>query len=233
MGHVNANDVDVKRLANASRREFLQDIALASGGLITFGGWLVETAEAQEPRYGLVVVDFNKCMGCRLCEAVCANANRTVTIDGKTRPDIGNSHYSNVRVLPFYPAVDVPQRCAQCNDAPCVESCPVPPDPATGRKALYRDEETQAVTVDYDRCIACGTCAKTCSEMRTGAILLNPETNRPEGICTLCGGDPACVRYCPVGALSYTSGGIDGRYYASAPEEIARQLITLWYYEQE
>jgi len=216
-----------------SRREFLQTMAVGSGGAITFGAWLVETADAQAPRYGLVVVDFNKCTGCRTCEAVCSNANHTVSVNGQDVPDLGNPNIANVRILTFYPTVEIPNRCTQCDDAPCIASCPVPADPTTGRKALYRAENTQAVTVDYDRCIACGTCAKTCAEMRTGAILINSETRKPEGICTLCEGDPACVKYCPYGALSYVQGGIASRHYGFSPEVLAKQLTTLWYYEQD
>ena len=221
-----------KEFTNVSRREFLRNIALSSGGAITFGAWLVEEAPAQAPgqapRYGLVLVDFDKCTGCRTCETICANATNTVEVGGETLPDLGNPTRSRIRV-----AVDIPNRCCQCDDAPCVAACPVPPDPATGRKALYRDEETQAVKVDYDRCIACGTCAKTCEAMRTGIIMLNPTTNMPEGICTLCEGDPQCVKYCPFGALSYSQGGVLSRHYAMHPDKLAPMLTAHYYFEQD
>ena len=217
-----------------SRRGFLKVLGAGSCGLFTTGGWLIKSVDAQgRVRYGLIVVDFNKCTGCRTCEAVCSQANNKVTINGEILSGLGNPHLSNVRIISYHPPVDVPQRCAQCSDAPCIEACPVSPDTKTGRKALYRDEKTIAVKTDHTRCIACGSCARTCSEIRTGAIILNPETNKPEGICTLCDGDPACVKYCPFGALSYVQGGLDGRYYAHSSEEIAQQLINLWYYNQE
>ena len=228
------SDHDSKEVENFSRREFLQTIGVGSGGLITFGVWLVKTVDAQEKvTYGLIVVDFNKCTGCRTCEAVCSQVNNKVTINGEELPGLGNPHFSNVRVMYFNPPVDIPNRCVQCSDAPCIEACPVPPDPKTGRKALYRDEKTLAIKTDHDRCIGCGSCARACAEGRVGAIIMNPDTNKPEGICNLCEGDPACVKYCPFGALSYIEGGLDGRHYAFSPEKIAEQLATLWYYKQK
>ena len=242
-------EVALKTLPGTTRREFLQNIAMASGGAITVGGWLVETAEAQAPaaapaqaaaparpqppRYGLVLVDFDKCTGCRTCEAVCANANQKVEVNGEMLADLGNPSKANIRVAVYYPTVDIPNRCVSCSDAPCVAACPVPADPETGRKALYRDPKTQAVKTDVDRCIACGLCANACKTQRTGAILLNSITNKPEGICSLCEGDPQCVKYCPFGALSYSQGGVDTRHYAFNPDVLAKLLTEHYYYPAE
>jgi hypothetical protein len=51
-------------------------------------------------------------------------------------PGLGNPRYSNIRVESFNPAVDVPNVCAMCADTPCVNACPVEPDPKTGRRGL-------------------------------------------------------------------------------------------------
>jgi carbon-monoxide dehydrogenase iron sulfur subunit len=232
-----------------SRREFLQNLAMASGGAITVGGWLVKIADAQAPaqapagapagapggapqapRYGLVLVDFDKCTGCRTCESICANANQKVTVNGEELADLGNPAKANIRVAVYYPSVDIPNHCVCCSDAPCITACPVPVDAATKRSALYRDPKTQAVLVDNVRCIACGLCATACKTQRTGAILLNAATNKPEGICTLCNGDPQCVKYCPFGALSYSQGGVDTRHYAFNPDTLAALLTEHYYY---
>ena len=222
---------DSPEIKNLPRREFIKTLGIGSGSLFAIGGWLIENADAQENvTYSLVVVDFTKCTGCRTCEAVCSQVNNKVNIDGEELNGLGNPHSSNIRVHYFNPPVDIPNRCVMCNDAPCVEACPVDPDPDTGKKALYRDEKTRAIKTDTDRCIGCGSCAQACSEKRVGAIILNPDTGKPAGICNLCEGDPACVKECPFGALTHVQGGVDGRYYGISPEKAAEKLISLWYY---
>jgi len=216
-----------------TRRNFLKILGIGGSSLLIWG-WIGKESEASERiSYSLVAVDFNKCTGCRTCEAVCSQVNNKVNINGKEIMGLGNPNFSNVIVYYFNPPVDIPNRCVLCGDAPCIEACPVSPDPATGRKALYRDEKTGAIKNDKERCLGCGSCALACKQKRVGAIIPNPETNKPERICNLCEGDPACVKYCPFGALSYIKGGLDGRHYALPPEKIAYQLIKLWYYHRK
>ena len=124
--------------------------------------------------------------------------------------------------------------CPECvrnvrRRSPCVNACPVEPDPKTGRRALYRDETTHTVHNDAGRCIGCGSCAEACAAQRTGVISIDPATERPEGICTLCGGDPQCVKWCPFEALSYAEVKPDRKYHGLAPEKIAAELAKNWY----
>ena len=60
-------------------------------------------------------------------------------------------------------------------------------------------------------------------------IIPNPETGKPERICTLCGGDPQCVKRCPFGALSYVEVRADRKFYGLGPEKIAAELAMKWY----
>ena len=80
-----------------------------------------------------------------------------------------------------------------------------------------------------ERCIACGSCAKACRTERVGIIYPNPETNKPERMCTLCDGDPQCVKYCPYDALSYTQLDLEKEFYGKSPELIAEELTRRWY----
>jgi Fe-S-cluster-containing hydrogenase component 2 len=174
----------------------------------------------------MILVDYEKCTGCRTCETVCSAQNHPVVIDGESLPGAGNPYLSNIKVYAFNPEVDVPTVCAMCPDNPCIEACPVDPHPETGRRALYRDDKTGAITNDPDRCIGCGSCAEHC---RVGVIVPHPETARPERICTLCNGDPQCVKQCPFEALSRVTVDTGARFYAWRPGQIAEALTDEWY----
>jgi Fe-S-cluster-containing hydrogenase component 2 len=86
--------------------------------------------------------------------------------------------------------------CAQCENAPCMEACPV--------DAMRRDERTGAVLVDEELCIGCMQCREACP---WEIPVLHPEKGGSIK-CDLCGdreGGPACVAWCPLSgrALRY------------------------------
>lgn len=212
-----------------NRRHFLQDITLATGGLIVLGN--VGFRIFKNTKTGVIKairVDFDKCTGCRTCETACSAFNHKVLIDGVEVFGIGNPAYSNIKVHHFNPDVDVPVTCALCPDAPCIEACPIKPDIITSRKALYRDEN-MTIKNDTERCIGCMQCAKACQNLRAGVIYPNSETHKPERMCTLCNGDPQCVKNCPYGALEYAEMEIDRGLNKLAPADIAKELMEKWY----
>ena len=218
--------------ANLSRREFIKNIGIGGGALILLGRFGIHAAawaDSRNPVLKMVLVDYGKCTGCRTCEAVCPSHNRPVTIGGEKLPGLGNPRYSNIRIESYNPEVDIPNVCAMCADTPCVNACPVEPDPKTGRRALYRDETTHTIHNDASRCIGCGSCAEACAGQRTGVIHIDPATERPQGICTLCDGDPQCVKWCPFEALSYVEVRADRKFYSLGPEKIAAELAMKWY----
>ena len=118
--------------------------------------------------------------------------------------------------------------CNSCNA--CIEACPVDPDPSTGRRALYRNSKTLAITVDPDRCIGCEDCAGAC---RVGVIVPHAETALPERMCTLCNGEPQCVKHCPFEALSHVKVDINREFYGMKPRQIAEKLIKEWYADSD
>jgi Fe-S-cluster-containing hydrogenase component 2 len=218
-----------QELPPVTRRKFMKT-ALGGGAMVLLGQFGC-IAIGERPKRGkntltMIVVDYSKCTGCRTCETVCAAFNHKQTVNGETFNGLGNPDLANIRVYGYNPAVDVPAVCAMCPDSPCIEACPVSPDPHTGWKALYRDEKTLTIKNDQVRCIACGSCAEAC---RVGVIIPNRFTNKPEHMCTLCGGDPQCVKYCPFGALSQVEVDSSRNFYAMKPEQIAEKLIHEWY----
>jgi carbon-monoxide dehydrogenase iron sulfur subunit len=127
-------------------------------------------------------IDYQKCTGCRLCELVCA-----VFHDG-----ISNPARSRIKVMKWEAeGLYIPMSCQQCQDAPCMNVCPV--------KALSRDEELGRVSVDYDVCIGCRACVAVCP---FGAMSFNTK-DKQVFKCDLCDGDPQCVRFCEEKAIDF------------------------------
>lgn len=127
-------------------------------------------------------IDYQKCTGCRLCELVCA-----VSHDG-----ISNPTRSRIKVMKWEAeGLYVPMSCQQCQDAPCMNVCPV--------KAITRDEELGMVSVDYDICIGCRSCVAVCP---FGAMSFNI-TEKQVFKCDLCDGDPQCVKFCEEKAVDF------------------------------
>ena len=134
----------------------------------------------------ILYVNHEKCTGCRLCELVCS-----VWHDG-----ISNPARSRIRVLKWEAeGLYIPMTCQQCQDAPCLNVCPV--------KAISQDEELGRVSVDYNTCIGCRSCVSVCP---FGAMNYNT-TDRRVLKCDVCDGDPQCVRFCEVKAVDFIEAG--------------------------
>lgn len=130
----------------------------------------------------VLFIDYERCTGCRTCEMVCS-----VKHDGVLNP-----MRSRIKVMKWEAeGLYVPMSCNQCQDAPCMNVCPV--------KAIERDSETGAVDVDYDMCIGCRSCVAVCP---FGAMNFNT-VDRQVFKCDLCDGEPQCVRFCDVDAVSF------------------------------
>ena len=127
-------------------------------------------------------IDSQKCTGCRLCELVCA-----VSHDG-----VSNPIRSRIRVMKWEAdGLYIPMSCQQCQDAPCMNICPV--------KAISRDEKLGRVFIDYNACIGCRYCVGACP---FGAMSFNSIAKQVFK-CDMCDGDPQCVRFCDMKAVDF------------------------------
>jgi anaerobic carbon-monoxide dehydrogenase iron sulfur subunit len=134
----------------------------------------------------LLVVDPERCNGCRKCELVCSVKHQGV----------GNPALSRIRVIEWEKeGFHLPMHCQQCQDPPCMSVCP--------REAIYRDEELDRVLVNHDLCIGCKMCVTACP---FGVMQFNEQRGRTFK-CDLCGGDPQCVRFCEPKAIEYVEAG--------------------------
>lgn len=135
-----------------------------------------------EPTGKVLMIDHEKCTGCRLCELVCS-----VFHDG-----VSNATRSRIKIMKWEAeGLYIPISCQQCQDAPCKIICPV--------KAISRDEKLNRVIVDQSKCIGCRSCVSVCP---FGAMNFNV-IDRKVFKCDLCDGDPQCVRFCDVKAVDY------------------------------
>lgn len=150
---------------------------------------------------GMVIAIPSRCTGCRRCEIACSSFN-----DGKVSPTIsrvkvsrnlnfgqqgaqlgfwrGNGHFGNFLV--------VQDTCRQCaHPIPCALACP--------NQAIQVVPPVNARVVNVDKCTGCRQCQAACP---WGMTSFDEQLNKATK-CTLCGGDPECVKACPTSALQY------------------------------
>jgi len=132
-----------------------------------------------------VMVDIDKCTGCRRCEVACSFFRENECNPAKSR----------IHVLSWArECLDIPIYCVQCTKPACKAVCPV--------NAITVNEKTGTVLIDDDLCIGCRMCMVACP---IGAISLDAVCRKMLK-CDLCegrDGKPKCVEYCEPKALRY------------------------------
>lgn len=130
-----------------------------------------------------LVVDHQKCTGCRMCELACSTHFDSTGFNPRMSA-------IRVRVVGVMEA-DVPLVCMQCEDAPCAEACPA---------SAFHRASSGALAVDKELCVNCGACVSAC---RYGVIHMDERQAVPIK-CDLCGGEPLCVSYCVAEAIAFS-----------------------------
>ena len=148
-----------------------------------------------------LLVDAEKCSGCRLCEMVCSFYHETKFSPRLTRITvIKDDKYG----------LDYPVFCHRCDPCPAIATCPT--------DALSKTE-FGVIQLNTEACTGCGACVDTCV---FDAVKLD-ESSKPL-LCDLCEGEPVCVERCPTRALAF----IDSEKRVGHPEEVFRELLRRW-----
>ncbi|MEE2745547.1 MAG: 4Fe-4S dicluster domain-containing protein [Pseudomonadota bacterium] len=99
------------------------------------------------PRWGMVV-DLNRCVGCQTCTVACKHANDTTPgVQWRQVLDVETG------IFPDVERIFMVVGCQHCGEPPCVPVCP---------SGATKQRSDGLVTMDYNMCIGCGSCAVAC-----------------------------------------------------------------------
>lgn len=128
----------------------------------------------------MIVIDADKCTGCRVCEMICSFTNLKNTF---------NPSQSRIRIIKKEElGVDLPVLCLHCREPLCVDVCPM---------GAIKKSTDGIVKMDKNLCNGCKACMPHCPY---GAI----RVEKDEMIkCDFCEGDPICIKWCSTGAIRY------------------------------
>lgn len=126
--------------------------------------------------------DVEKCIGCGICELVCALKHF----------EANNPTKSAIRVSISWPDSPVIAFCKHCDEMHCETQCP--------NGAITRSGDGR-VLIDTEKCQGpgCYQCVDVCPEE---GLFVHPGVRTPIK-CDLCGGDPECAKWCPTRCLRY------------------------------
>ncbi|GJL82056.1 MAG: 4Fe-4S ferredoxin [marine bacterium B5-7] len=136
-----------------------------------------------------LLIEASKCTGCLQCEMACSYENEGVFNPARSRIKVFTFH-SEGRFVPY--------TCTQCEDAWCMQACPV--------DAIVINAQTGSKDVLEDICVGCKVCTIACP---FGTVNYNQDSGKVIK-CDLCGGDPQCVAACPTAAITYVDADATG-----------------------
>ena len=156
------------------------------------------------------LIDISKCIGCKACQVACMEWNDTRDVVGNNvgvydnPADLTENSWTVMRFTEYEEQGRLEwlirkDGCMHCADPGCLKACPAP-----GAIVQYSNGIVDFVE---ENCIGCGSCV-------TGCPFNVPRISKKDNKaykCTLCsdrvsvGLEPACVKVCPTGAITFGS----------------------------
>ncbi len=156
----------------ASRRSFVKAVGGATAAIAAFFGLAgrdftlftkaVAPSNGGKPRKWVMVIDLERCDGCKKCTEACINENLVPPTFGAEPSFQGFQEWIKVFELNHEEGAahqhqeagaHLPTPCMNCQNAPCVKVCPV--------GATFYSEDG-IVLIDNTRCIGCRFCMAAC-----------------------------------------------------------------------
>jgi formate dehydrogenase iron-sulfur subunit len=185
------------------RRTFLQLVAAVAGASLTGSRRAEAAAVVQGEPIGMLV-DLTACVGCRTCEAACAEANGlpepaydATTVDETLRTTSERQWVVVNRHATSKGEVFARRQCMHCLQPACTSACLT--------KALYKTPEGPVVWRE-SKCMGCRFCMISCP-FDVPKFEYHSAVPRIQK-CRMCwdrlqaGQKPACVENCPAEALT-------------------------------
>lgn len=156
------------------------------------------------------LIDVSSCIGCKACQVACSEWNEIREEVGECVGVYDNPIDLSAKAWTVMRFAEVEEKgrlewlirkdgCMHCADPGCLKACPSP-----GAIIQYKNG---IVDFHEENCIGCGYCV-------TGCPFNVPRISKDDGKaykCSLCsdrvavGQEPACVKTCPTGAISFGS----------------------------
>lgn len=190
-----------------SRRDFLK-LGSASAALVGVGARLApprldkHAAVPAEKSAVSVLIDLNRCVGCKRCQAACKKKNNLPLDDDPislSATALTFVELHNTSTDPAKPVIKpIKRQCMNCVDPACVSACTV---------GALQKQPNGPVTYDSSRCIGCRYCMYACPfgiptfEWKNQLALIKKCDNCADLVAV--GQPPACVQACPAQALQY------------------------------